>query len=100
MRSPSAGRHGLPCVAVSMCLCLLWESARADDLSSRDAAPARFETIPILSLYGPPVLQGELRRIRVPENRASGSPRQIELAFVRLPTLSRRPGPPIVWLSG
>src|SRR5262249_18511035 len=58
------------------------------------------ERVPILSLYGPPVLQGELRRIRVPENRASGSSRQIELAFVRLPTVSRRPGPPIVWLSG
>jgi pimeloyl-ACP methyl ester carboxylesterase len=93
-------RRGLPCLAASLCLWLAWQSdARAGDASRRDAG-GRSEPVPILSLQGPPIVYGELRRIRVPENRASGSRREIELAFVRLPSVSRRPGPPIVWLSG
>jgi pimeloyl-ACP methyl ester carboxylesterase len=77
------------------------ESAvRAADLS-KDAAPAvHYEPFSILSRQGPAIFRAELGRFRVPENRASGSPREIELAFVRLPSVSNRPGPPIVWLSG
>jgi pimeloyl-ACP methyl ester carboxylesterase len=66
----------------------------------------RWEPYPIVSPYGVPSLRGELGHLRVPESRAPGdsrvasSPREIELAFVRLSSTSRRPGAPIVWLAG
>lgn len=63
-------------------------------------SPARFEPYSIVSPYGPPVVRAELGRFTVAENRASGSTRTIELAFVRLRTVSKDPGPPIVWLAG
>lgn len=77
------------------------ESAiRAGD--ARNAVPVvRYEPFLISSRWwGPPVFRAEIGRFRVPENRASGSSREIELAFVRLPSVSKQPGPPIVWLSG
>ena len=68
---------------------------------SRGAAPVvRYEPYPIVSRWGPPIFRAEIGRFRVPENRALGSSREIELAFVRLPSVSTRPGFPIVWLSG
>jgi len=54
----------------------------------------------IVSSWGVPTVRAEIGRIRVPENRASGSTRQIELAFVRIPALKPSSRPPIVWLSG
>jgi pimeloyl-ACP methyl ester carboxylesterase len=60
----------------------------------------RYEPFPIASFWGPPIVQAGLGRLRVRENRASDSPRQIELAFVRIPTTNNHPGTPIVWLSG
>ena len=48
----------------------------------------RWEPLAIVSSWGAPTVRADLGRIRVPENRASGSARQIELAFVRIPALS------------
>lgn len=42
----------------------------------------------------------EVGRFRVPENRDRPDGRTIELAFVRFPTTSATPGPPIVYLAG
>lgn len=39
-------------------------------------------------------------RLRVPENRGRVDSRWIELAFVRFPAQTPRPGPPIVFLAG
>src|SRR5204863_5546551 len=46
------------------------------------------------------LLLGELGRFRVPERRADPGSRELELAFFRLPSVSERPGPPIVILAG
>ena len=71
------------------------------ETASASAPPAvHYEPFPLASFWGPPIVQAGLGRIKVRENRASNSPRQIELAFVRIPTTAKRPGPPIVWLSG
>jgi pimeloyl-ACP methyl ester carboxylesterase len=67
------------------------------------AAPAqeiRFEPYAVVSRSGPPVVRGELGRFAVPENRASAASRSIELAFVRLKSMSKHPGAPVVWLAG
>jgi pimeloyl-ACP methyl ester carboxylesterase len=100
------GRKGRPQsvlrgIVASLSASVVWASpARAAD-ASRNAAPVvRYEPYPIASPWGSPVFRAELGRFRVPENRASGSSREIEIAFVRLPSVSKRPGPPIVWLSG
>lgn len=42
----------------------------------------------------------EVGRFRVPENRERAGGRTIELAFVRFPSTSPTPGPPIVYLAG
>jgi len=64
----------------------------------------RWEPLAIVSSWGSPTVRAEIGRIRVPENRASGSDREIELAFVRIPgttpSSSSSPRPPIVWLAG
>src|SRR5450432_510584 len=70
---------------------------------SRSRSPQtalRFEPYAIVSPYGAPVVHGELGKISLLENRTSGSPRRIELAFIRIPSTARRPGSPIVWLAG
>lgn len=67
---------------------------------SRPRPAVRSEAYAIVSPYGIPVVHAELSRFAVPESRVSGSPRQIELAFVRIPSTARRPGAPIVWLAG
>ncbi|HEY6064627.1 MAG TPA: alpha/beta hydrolase [Thermoanaerobaculia bacterium] len=67
------------------------------------AAPApeiRFEPYAVVSRSGPPVVRGELGRFAVPENRSSAGSRSIELAFVRLRSMAKRPGAPVVWLAG
>jgi pimeloyl-ACP methyl ester carboxylesterase len=88
-------------LVLSFLLSITSETAVRAEGASRDAKPVvRYEPFSIVSRWGPPIFQAELGRFRVPENRASGSSREIELAFVRLPSISKRPGPPIVWLSG
>ncbi len=96
-RAKSCGR----CIVVALLVSMALESAVGATDASRDSAPlVRYEPFPIFSAWRPAVFRAQLGRFRVPENRASGSPREIELAFVRLPSVSKRPGPPIVWLSG
>jgi pimeloyl-ACP methyl ester carboxylesterase len=77
------------------------ESAPAAGGAPVPARPEiRFEPFAVVSRYGPPVLRGELGRFRVPENRTSATSRSIDLAFVRIPSMSKRPGPPVLWLAG
>ena len=45
-------------------------------------------------------VEAELGRFHVPENRARADGRTLELAFVRFPSTSPTPGPPIVYLAG
>ena len=45
-------------------------------------------------------VDAEIGRFRVPENRARPGGRTVELAFVRFPSTSATPGPPIVYLAG
>ncbi|WP_420455034.1 alpha/beta fold hydrolase [Rubrivirga sp.] len=45
-------------------------------------------------------VEAELGRFRVPENRQRPAGRTIGLAFVRFPSTSPTPGPPIVYLAG
>jgi pimeloyl-ACP methyl ester carboxylesterase len=83
-------------------------SASTTHLAAASTEPIRWETYPIVSPYGTPSLRGELGRLRVPESRfpenrttrAASGPREIELAFVRIPSTARHPGAPIVWLAG
>ncbi len=94
-------RSILRCVLASLLVSVFSGSpARAADAPQNTAPVVHYEPYPIASLWGPPVFRAELGRFRVPENRASRSSREIELAFVRLPSLSKRRCPPIVWLSG
>ena len=51
------------------------------------------------TLDGSP-LEGELGRLRVPENRSVSSGREIELVFVRFRTTHPDPGPPVFFLAG
>ncbi len=61
----------------------------------------RWEPYPIVSPFsGVPVLKGELGHLRVLESRRSGSRRQIELAFVKIPSTAKHPAAPVVWLAG
>ena len=85
-------------LGIRFCLAL---GLLAGSISALRAGEAvHYEPFPIASFWGPPIVQAGLGRIHVRENRASGSPRQIELAFVRIPTTSNHPGAPILWLSG
>jgi pimeloyl-ACP methyl ester carboxylesterase len=91
---------GRSCLALGMLVYSI-SALGAGEPASASAPPAiRYEPFPIASFWGPPIVQAGLGRLKVRENRASDSPRQIELAFVRIPTTANRPGPPIVWLSG
>jgi pimeloyl-ACP methyl ester carboxylesterase len=45
-------------------------------------------------------LRTELGRLKVPENRAVSASRSIELAFVRIKSTSKNPGPPIILVAG
>jgi pimeloyl-ACP methyl ester carboxylesterase/predicted enzyme related to lactoylglutathione lyase len=45
-------------------------------------------------------IDAELGRLAVPENRGKPAGRSVELAFVRLKSTARKPGPPIVYLAG
>lgn len=46
------------------------------------------------------VIDAELGRLKVPENRRKKESRAIEIAFVRFRSTSDKPGPPIVYLAG
>lgn len=46
------------------------------------------------------VVDAELGRLSVDENRTSKSSRKIEIAFVRFKSTSPNPGPPIIYLAG
>jgi len=77
------------------------ESVPGADTARVPARPEmRLEPFAVISRWGPPVLRAELRRFKVPENRTSAASRSIELAFVRLPSISKRPAAPVVWLAG
>src|SRR5512141_1008492 len=69
-------------------------------LPEATATAVRYEPFPVISRWGAPTVAAELGRFRVPEKRGSGSPRTIELAFVRIASTAKHPGAPIVWLSG
>lgn len=68
------------------------------------AAPERAAAIswqPHLFKTGTGVeVEAELGELELPEDRTAPGGRTIRLAFVRLPTLSPRPGPPLVYLAG
>ncbi len=72
----------------------------SESFSAASAPPIRFEPYSIVSPWGVAVVPAQLGRMTLPEDRAGGSPRRIELAFVRIPSTARRPGSPIVWLAG
>ncbi|MCG8456559.1 MAG: alpha/beta hydrolase [Holophagales bacterium] len=46
------------------------------------------------------VVEAELGTFRVPENRDDPASRALELSFVRFPSTTENPGPPIVYLAG
>jgi pimeloyl-ACP methyl ester carboxylesterase len=86
---------------LALCLALVAMRAWGAESSSPHPRPAvRYEPYAIVSSWGTAVVKGELGRFRVLENRTSGSTREIELAFVRIPSVAKHPGPPIVWLAG
>lgn len=66
-------------------------------INARDAI--RWEPYSTVGADGAP-LEGELGRLRVPENRAAKNGKTIELAFVRFRTKNPKPGPTIVYLVG
>ncbi|MCP4661899.1 MAG: alpha/beta hydrolase [bacterium] len=45
-------------------------------------------------------IEGQWGVLKVPEERRNPEARTLELAFVRLPSTAREPGPPIVYLAG
>src|SRR5436189_6198121 len=45
-------------------------------------------------------IEAEMGRLLVPERRSDPGSRLIELAFVRMKSTSRQPGPPLVFLAG
>jgi pimeloyl-ACP methyl ester carboxylesterase len=79
--------------------------ASVSAIANASIAPAsppaiRFEPYLIVSPWGIASVRAQLGRLRVPESRAGGPTREIEIAFVRIPTVAARPGAPIVWLAG
>ncbi len=75
-------------------------SVVADSSDPGQRGVVRYEPFAIVSRWGTPVVRAELGRFRVRENRTSPSTKEIELAFVRIPTVAENPGPPILWLAG
>jgi pimeloyl-ACP methyl ester carboxylesterase len=67
--------------------------------SSLLAAPAKFEQYQFKANNGT-VVDAELGRFQVPENRAKAGSRLLTLQFTRFPSTSAHPGPPIVYLAG
>jgi pimeloyl-ACP methyl ester carboxylesterase len=66
-----------------------------------DAGPPELQREPyLIKTRDGGEVAGELGRLRVPENRRARSSRWIELVFLRLPSTSPRPGPPLVYLAG
>ena len=68
------------------------------ETSSTEGAEIRWQPYTGTALDGSP-LDGELGRIRVPENRRRPG-KTLELAFVRFRTRHPNPGPPIFFLAG
>ena len=106
-RLPRASSHtgfrrslGRSCLALGVLARSISALGAGEPALASAPPPIHYEPFPIASFWGPPIVQAGLGRLKVRENRGSDSPRQIELAFVRIPTTSNRPGPPIVWLSG
>lgn len=73
-----------------------------DPLPVPSSAPGtlRFQAIRLEPTEGSKPVVAELGRLTVLENRSRPDGATIELAFVRLKTSARRPGPPVVWLAG
>ena len=96
-RDAHSSARECPAKLLSIVGCSLFAAAAA--LQAAPPEP-RYEAYSIASPWGPPILAAKLGRIQVLENRASGSPRVIELAFVRIPATASKPAAPILWLSG
>ena len=71
----------------------------APNLSAQDAPNVVFEPYSTRSSFGQE-LEGQLGRIRVPENRFIEDGKEIEIAFVVYKTKNPNPGSPIMYLVG
>lgn len=78
------------------CLCF---TANAQEKEEARAGRVAFEPYVFKSFDGKEV-PAELGRLWVRENRATGSTRLVQLAFVRLKSTSAEPAAPVVWLAG
>lgn len=86
--------------ALALALGLAGCGPAAEASSGEQEAPrARLESHVFEANSGDTV-HAELGRFRVPLNRERGGTDSLELAFVRLPSTSPEPGPPIVYLAG
>src|SRR5215831_4071982 len=65
----------------------------------RRAGDVRTETYSLKAPSGQDI-DAELWRLAVPENRQNPASRLIEIAFVRLKSTAKQPGPPLVFLAG
>ena len=54
----------------------------------------------VQTLPGEPSITGERGFLFVPENRSDENSRLIAVSFLRFPSTSEDPGPPVFWLSG
>src|SRR5262245_39162949 len=74
-------------------------SSVASLAKAADRQVVRWEPYEIRT-YDGRTLQAGLGRIVVPQRHDAGTGRTVELAFLKLPTTSSRPGHPIVFLMG
>ena len=95
--SPPTLMRRLPALALLLSLAPLAVTAQPAAPSARPALTV--EPTTFTSSDGR-TAAAEVGRFRVPENRARPSGRTIGLAFVRFPSTSATPGPPIVYLAG
>ena len=74
----------------------------ADDLTvSRENGTGRADLEPVeFVLEDGTIVAAEQGEVRVPENRSDPESRTIPVRFVRLPSRSDAPGPPVVYLAG
>ncbi|MDH3495072.1 MAG: hypothetical protein OEM82_16085, partial [Acidobacteriota bacterium] len=78
-------------VFVSMSLTTQTQFARSEKLT---ITPYRFENAK------KEMVEAELGRLKVPENRLKKNGKEIEVAFVRFKSTSPNPGAPIIYLAG
>jgi len=80
-----------------LCLLLFVVSSCSAKVTQND--PIQFESYEIKVDKGFSI-KAELGKLEIPENRAVNNNQKITLHFVRLKSLMRNPGPPIIYLSG